>query len=38
VLWPDFTREDLATAIADYHRRERRFGRTSDQVRPAGNH
>ena len=35
VLWPDFTREDLATAIADYHRRERRFGRTSEQVRPA---
>jgi undecaprenyl diphosphate synthase len=37
VLWPDFSREDLATAIADYHRRERRFGRTSDQVRPTGN-
>ncbi|MCE2862090.1 MAG: polyprenyl diphosphate synthase [Opitutaceae bacterium] len=36
VFWPDFSREDLATAIADYHRRERRFGRTSEQVRPAG--
>ena len=35
VLWPDFTREDLAAAIADYHRRERRFGRTSEQIRPA---
>ena len=35
VLWPDFTREHLAAAIADYHRRERRFGQTSDQVRPA---
>jgi len=35
VLWPDFTKADLAAAIADYHRRERRFGCTSEQVRPA---
>lgn len=34
VLWPDFTRNDLAAAIADYHRRERRFGRTSEQLNP----
>jgi undecaprenyl diphosphate synthase len=27
VLWPDFTREHLFTAILDYQRRERRFGR-----------
>src|SRR5262245_23716547 len=28
-LWPDFGAEDLSTAIADFHRRERRFGRLS---------
>lgn len=26
-LWPDFTRRDLYYALADYDRRERRFGR-----------
>ena len=26
VLWPDFTPEHLVEAIADYHRRNRRFG------------
>jgi undecaprenyl diphosphate synthase len=25
-LWPDFGADDLSTAIADFHRRERRFG------------
>jgi undecaprenyl diphosphate synthase len=35
VLWPDFTKADLAAAIADYSRRERRYGMTSEQVRPA---
>lgn len=25
-LWPDFTREDLRTAVADYSKRQRRFG------------
>jgi undecaprenyl diphosphate synthase len=35
VLWPDFTKADLAAALADFARRERRFGRTSAQVRPA---
>jgi undecaprenyl diphosphate synthase len=29
VLWPDFTRKDLFTAVAEYQRRERRFGRVS---------
>ncbi|EIQ00290.1 undecaprenyl diphosphate synthase [Opitutaceae bacterium TAV1] len=28
VLWPDFRKEDLAAAIAEYYRRERRFGGT----------
>ena len=32
VLWPDFTKADLSAAIADYNRRERRFGQTSEQV------
>lgn len=35
VLWPDFTKADLAAAIADYSRRERRYGQTSEQLRPA---
>ena len=26
VLWPDFSPEDLDTAIEEYHRRDRRFG------------
>ncbi len=29
VLWPDFNRETLFGAVADYQRRERRFGRVS---------
>lgn len=32
VLWPDFNKEHLAAAIAEYGRRERRFGKTSAQV------
>ena len=32
VLWPDFTKEHLAKAIVDFQNRERRFGKTSDQV------
>ncbi len=35
VLWPDFTKADLSTAIADYNRRERRFGQISEQLKPA---
>ena len=34
-LWPDFTKADLAAAIADFNRRERRFGLTSEQLKPA---
>jgi undecaprenyl diphosphate synthase len=30
--WPDFTPEDLAAALHDFARRERRFGATSAQV------
>ncbi|HEX4943988.1 MAG TPA: polyprenyl diphosphate synthase [Usitatibacteraceae bacterium] len=32
VLWPDFGAEALDEAFASYRSRERRFGRTSDQV------
>ncbi|BDD03104.1 isoprenyl transferase [Aureibacter tunicatorum] len=32
VLWPDFTVEHLYDAIADYQGRERRFGKTSEQL------
>src|SRR5690606_13240217 len=31
-LWPDFNREDLFQAIVDYQTRERRFGKTSEQL------
>jgi undecaprenyl diphosphate synthase len=31
-LWPDFGKEDFYEAIIDFQRRERRFGKTSDQV------
>jgi undecaprenyl diphosphate synthase len=33
VLWPDFTRADLEAALAEYQRRERRFGQTASQTR-----
>jgi len=32
VLWPDFRKKDLYKAIIAYQKRERRFGKTSDQV------
>ena len=32
VLWPDFREKELVEAIKDYQKRERRFGRTSDQL------
>ena len=32
VLWPDFTKEELYKAIADFQKRERRFGKTSEQL------
>ena len=31
-LWPDFTVEEFDRAIIDYQHRERRFGKTSEQV------
>ncbi len=35
VLWPDFGKAELAAAVAEYARRERRFGQTSEQLNPA---
>lgn len=31
-MWPDFRKEDLYKAIVDYQNRERRFGKTSEQI------
>ena len=31
-LWPDFRKEDLYEAIYNYQNRERRFGKTSEQI------
>ncbi|WP_199065164.1 polyprenyl diphosphate synthase [Chitinimonas sp. BJB300] len=35
VFWPDFDRAQLDIAIGSYKQRERRFGRTSEQVKDA---
>ncbi len=32
-LWPEFTTEEFYKAIVDYQHRERRFGKTSEQIR-----
>ncbi len=32
-LWPDFDEAELDAAIADYSQRERRFGKTTEQLR-----
>jgi undecaprenyl diphosphate synthase len=32
-LWPDFKKDDFYLAIIDYQKRERRFGKTSDQIK-----
>ncbi len=32
VLWPDFSKENLFEAILNYQKRERRFGKTSEQI------
>jgi undecaprenyl diphosphate synthase len=33
ILWPDFGRAELLSAIADFQTRERRFGKTGDQIK-----
>ncbi|ATX82342.1 undecaprenyl diphosphate synthase [Mariprofundus ferrinatatus] len=32
VFWPEFTKQDLKVALDDYAERERRYGKTSEQV------
>jgi undecaprenyl diphosphate synthase len=32
ILWPDFGKEELYKAIIDFQKRERRFGKTSEQL------
>lgn len=32
VLWPDFTREEFFRCIVDYQNKERRFGKTGEQL------
>lgn len=32
-LWPDFHKEDFFDALLDYQNRERRFGKTSEQIK-----
>jgi len=33
VLWPDFGKDDFLDALKEFQRRERRFGRTSEQIK-----
>lgn len=35
--WPDFSEEDLCKAICDYQNRQRRFGKTEEQVENENN-
>ena len=30
--WPDFTEEEMLKAISNYQQRERRYGKTSEQI------
>ena len=32
VYWPDFSKDDFNKAIENYKTRERRFGKTSEQI------
>jgi undecaprenyl diphosphate synthase len=36
-LWPDFNEEELALAIDSFSKRERRFGKTSEQIQGSEN-
>ena len=37
-LWPDFGATDVQAAVDAFRNRERRFGRTSDQIRREAGH
>ncbi len=36
VLWPDFDEADMTAALTEYSRRQRRYGKTGDQVEVSG--
>ena len=38
ILWPDFRKKDLLTAIDDFQHRQRRFGKTSEQTEQTPEH
>lgn len=38
VRWPDFRKANLYEALIDFQNRERRFGKTSEQIKPASPH
>ena len=33
IFWPDFTKEEFYKAVIDFQARERRFGKTGEQIR-----
>ncbi|MBO7367681.1 MAG: undecaprenyl diphosphate synthase family protein, partial [Paludibacteraceae bacterium] len=35
VMWPDFTKEHFYEIIVDYQKRQRRFGKTGEQIETA---
>jgi hypothetical protein len=35
-LWPDFGKEEFLRALESFHGRERRYGRTREQIRSSG--
>jgi undecaprenyl diphosphate synthase len=37
VLWPDFRKKDLMKALNEYRKRERRFGKTGEQIKQEKN-
>ena len=37
VFWPEFRKDDLYTAVIDFQQRERRFGKTSEQLKQSTN-
>jgi undecaprenyl diphosphate synthase len=32
VLWPDFSQQEMQKALDDYAKRQRRYGKTSEQI------
>ena len=35
-LWPDFSKQDMSRALQEYSRRQRRYGKTSEQLEASG--